>query len=304
MPQVERTLFYSEEAIRDIVAYAGERHITVIPEIEMPGHSLALLSAHPELSCIGGSFAPEDRFGIFDDVLCVGNDGVFALLDDVLEQCARLFPGNVLHFGGDEVKTDRWAVCPRCRERVEKEGLGETEALQNWFTRRIAEMLARRGKKAAGWDEVMRSNAPKDVIVLAWRSADVGQEAARQGHHVVMCPGSRGCYLDHRHLDVPDEPGHLGVSTVRDSYEFEPLLGFDDVSARNVLGLQGNLWTEIMYFGRHVEYMAFPRLSAIAETAWTPIQRKSFTDFALRLTYWGRVLDRYDVARYRGPLEA
>lgn len=304
MPQVERTLFYTEEQIRDIVAYAQERHITVIPEIEMPGHVLALLSAHPELSCVGGQFQPEDRFGIFEDVLCAGNDAVFDLLGDILDGCAALFPGSVLHFGGDEVPTARWENCPRCLERMHKEGLPDATALQGWFTSRVTEMLAARGKRGAAWDEVIKADVPKDVIVMAWRSAEAGLEAARMGHSVIMCPGSHACYLDQKNFDTPDEPGTAGVSTVKDSYEFEPLEGFDEETASRVLGIQGNLWTEIIYFGRQVEYMAFPRLSAIAETAWTPADRKSFIDFAARLGYWTRVMDRYDVGRYRGPLEA
>jgi hexosaminidase len=302
-PQVERTLFYSEESIREIVDYARQRHVTIIPEIEMPGHALALLSAHPELSCAGRAFEPENRFGIFADVLCAGNDAVFEFLGEVLDQCVRLFPGDVVHFGGDEVPIERWAACPRCRGRMAREGLSSAGELQGWFSRKVAAMLADRGRHAAGWDEILEGSPPKDVIVLAWRNAEVGMKAAELGHGVVMCPGSRACYLDHKHLDVPDEPGHLGVSTVRDSYEFEPLQGFADTAARNVLGVQGNLWTEIMYFGRQVEYMAFPRLSAIAETGWTPRERKSFESFSSRLPFWGRVLDRYDVARYRGALE-
>lgn len=304
MPQVERTLFYPEDVIRDIVSYAAQRHVTVMPEVEMPGHVMALLSAHPELSCAGGKYQPEDRFGIFEDILCAGNDAVFDLLGDVLDQCVALFPGDTVHFGGDEVPTSRWEACPRCNDRVRKEGLPDVTSLQGWFTRRVTGMLAARGKRSAGGDEIAGSELPDNVIILAWRSAQAGIDAARKGHEVIMCPGSRACYLDHKNFDAPDEPGQLGVSTVRDSYEFEPLQGFDEEAARKVIGIQGNLWTELMYFGRHVEYMAFPRLSAIAETGWTPVDRKSFSGFSARLTYWGRVLDRYDVGRYRGPLEA
>lgn len=302
LPHVERTLVYSEAAIADILAYAAERHVLVIPEIEMPGHVTALFSAHPEFSCIGGTFEPEDRFGIFSDVLCAGNDGVFEFIGDVFNETARLFPGPFIHFGGDEVPTERWASCPRCLARVTAEGLQDAAALRGWFTRKAVAMLTDRGKRAIGWDEVIESTVPQDVVVMAWRSAERGLEAARAGHDVVMCPSTKACYLDHKHLDSAEEPGHIGVSTVRDSYCFEPLNGFDTETAPRVLGLQGNIWTEIMYFGRHVEYMAFPRLSALAETGWTPADMKSFLGFSERLRYWGQALDRLDVARYRGPL--
>jgi hexosaminidase len=303
LPHVERTLVYSEAAVADIVSYAAERHVLVIPEIEMPGHVTALLSAHPEFSCAGGNFEPEDRFGIFPDVLCAGSDEALGFIGDVFNETARLFPGPIIHFGGDEVPTDRWALCPRCRARMEAEGLPDAAALRGWFTRCAGAMLRERGKRPAGWDEVFEGEVPRDVVVLAWRSAERGLEAARAGHDVVMCPGSRGCYLDHKHLDDPEEPGHLGVSTVRDSYSFEPMTGFDPDSAKRILGIQGNIWTEIMYFGRQVEYMAFPRLSALAETGWTQRKRKDFSSFSDRLYHWGRALDRFDVARYRGALE-
>ncbi|PKL25586.1 MAG: beta-N-acetylhexosaminidase [Spirochaetae bacterium HGW-Spirochaetae-3] len=303
LPHVERTLVYSEAAIADVLAYAAVRHVLVIPEIEMPGHVTALLSAHPEFSCTGGTFEPEDRFGVFSDVLCAGSDETFEFIGDVLSETARLFPGPFVHFGGDEVPIERWASCPRCGARVEAEGLSDAAALRGWFTRKAVAMLAERGKRAVGWDEVVEGAVPADVVVMAWRSAERGVEAARAGHDVVMCPGTKACYLDHKHLDSPDEPGHLGVSTVRDSYAFEPLAGFDAESAKKVLGVQGNLWTEIMYFGRQVEYMAFPRLSALAETGWTPRDGKNFEGFSTRLRHWGLALDRYDVARYRGPLE-
>ncbi|MGD9938892.1 MAG: beta-N-acetylhexosaminidase [Clostridia bacterium] len=303
VPPLERTLYYDEDAIRDILSYAAERHVTVIPEIEMPGHVLALLSSHPEFSCTGSRFEPEDRFGIYADVLCAGNDDVFMFLEEVMDEVVRLFPGLYVHFGGDEVPTERWALCPRCRKRMADEGLPDAAALQGWFTRQAAGILRRRGRRPVGWDEIVQSATPKDAIVMAWRSAERGREAAEAGHDVVMCPGSRACYLDHKHRDVPDEPGHLGVSTVKDSYLFDPLENLSENQKSRILGMQGNLWTEIMYFGRHVEYMAFPRLSALAETAWTPGELRSFDGFSARLRWWGKALDSLDVARYRGPLE-
>ena len=185
IPPLERTLYYDEDAIRDILAYAAERHVTVVPEIEMPGHVLALLSSHPEFSCTGNRFEPEDRFGIYADVLCAGNDEVFLFLEEVMDEVVRLFPGLYVHFGGDEVPTERWALCPRCRTRIEQEGLADAAALQGWFTRRAADIMRRRGRRPVGWDEIVESDTPRDTIVMAWRSAERGRDAAEAGHDVV-----------------------------------------------------------------------------------------------------------------------
>jgi len=305
---------YDREDVRRVVEAAGERGIVVVPEIETPGHVTALLASHPELSCrggteTGGAFEPEDRYGIFEDVLCAGNEGVFDLLAKVFDEVALLFPGPWVHAGGDEVPKARWSTCPKCRTVMKSHnfrdsgGALEPEYLQGWFMDRVASLLAERGKRMAGWDEILEGKPPKDALVLSWRGNAGGIEAARAGHGVVMCPNTRACYLDHKHLDLAEEPGQLGTCTVRDSYEFDPVpAALTEAEAARVLGGQANIWTELMYFGRQVEYMAFPRLAALSEVFWSPKEARNWDDFVRRLEVHGRRLDALDVNRYRGRL--
>ena len=341
---------YSGDDVRRVVAFAAARGITVVPEIEAPGHVVALLASHPELSCAaaiaaaaGGDlprFLPEDRYGVFEDILCAGNEESFALLERVLAGVAELFPGPYVHVGGDEAPKARWLACPRCRARMA--GLGfvtasgdpEPEALQTWFTSRLGGILAKYGKRLVGWDEILGNEAvsggfiagagnapggrascdpapggpgsatlPADAIVQSWRGYSGGLDAAQRGHDVVMSPQTRACYLDHKHLDLPTEPGQLGFCTVRDSYEFEAVPpGLDAAQERHILGGQANLWSELLYFGRQVEYMAFPRLCALSEALWTPRKLRDFDAFAKRLPAHLARLDLLDVNYYRGPL--
>jgi hexosaminidase len=308
-----KTGSYSREDVRRVVAFAAERGIVVVPEIETPGHVLALLASHPELSCrgapAGGAFLPEDRYGIFEDVLCAGEEKVFDLLADIYDEVASLFPGPWVHAGGDEVLKARWSACPRCRARMEKEGLRsgdgslDSEFLQGWFMNRVALMLAERGKRMIGWDEILGPGLRKDAIVMSWRGAEGGIKAAREGYDAVMSPQTNACYLDHKHLDLEEEPGNLGVCTVEDSYLFDPVPpGLSAAEGAHIQGAQANLWTEFMYFGRNVEYMAFPRLCALAEVYWSPKEKRDFDSFAKRLGAHGSRLDLLGVGRYRGPL--
>jgi len=305
---------YSAADVRRLVAFAAERGIVVVPEIETPGHVTALLASHPELSCAGaavggGAFEPEDRYGIFEDVLCAGNEGVFELLGRVFDEVAALFPGPWVHAGGDEVPKARWSTCPRCKALMKRESLRdeggalEPELLQGWFMNRVAELLAARGKRMVGWDEILEGRVRKDAVIMSWRGMDGGIEAAREGYAVVMSPQTKACYLDHKHLDLPEEPGQLGVCSVADSYAFDPVPeGLDAKAAALILGAQANIWTELMYFGRQVEYMAFPRLCALSEVFWSPKASRNPADFAARLEKHGQRLDRLGVQRYRGPL--
>jgi hexosaminidase len=307
---------YSPDDVSRIVSYAAARGIVVVPEIETPGHVVALLASHPELSCRGhaedgGAFLPEDRYGVFEDVLCAGNDKVFDLLGEVYDEVAGLFPGPWVHAGGDEVPKARWRECPTCRTRMEREGLfsarGELdpERLQGWFMNRAAEALAERGKRMLGWDEILDGHVRKDAVILSWRGREGGIRAAREGYDAVMSPQGHACYLDHKNFDSPEEPGNLGFCTTAESYAFDPVpteLSSDE--AEHILGGQANIWTEFMYFGRNVEYMAFPRLCALSEVFWSPKEKRDFEGFERRMKAHGARLDLLGVNRYRGPYKA
>lgn len=299
--------FYTHAEIRDVVSFAAARHVMVVPEIETPGHASALLAAYPSLGCSGGPYQVESRWGIFDDVLCAGNDGVLRLLDDVFETVASLFPSPYIHMGGDECPRTRWESCPRCRRRMRDEGLATADGLQSWMAVRTAALIAKRGRRAIGWDEVLDGTEelglPKDVVVMSWRGVEGGLRASAAGHQVIMCPQTAGCYLDFKNFDSPEEPGARAVATTRDSYSFDPAPpGMGAAKAALVLGGQANLWTEKVLFSKAAEYMLFPRLAAIAEALWTPRERKDFGGFAIRLETLERALDRLGFCFYKGPL--
>jgi hexosaminidase len=289
--------FYTKREVREVVAYAAERCIEVVPEIEMPGHAVAALAAHPELSCTGGPFEVETQWGIFDDVYCAGNEATFEFLERVLDEVIELFPSRFVHIGGDECPKTRWKACARCQARKEREGLGDEHELQSWFVRRIGRHLARRGKTLIGWDEILEGGLAPGAVVMSWRGTEGGIAAARQGHDVVMSP-IQACYFDYRQTERPGEPGAtyaepLALPTV---YAYEPIPSeLREAEARRILGVQGNLWTEWMPTPERVEYMAFPRLCALSEVAWSSPAR-DFQDFERRLAQHRRVLDRWEVA--------
>ena len=299
--------FYSEEEIRGIVAYAAERHIEVVPEVDLPGHTSAVLAAYPGLGCAGGPYRVEDRFGICEDVLCAGNDGIFDLAEAVFDALAGLFPSKFVHIGGDEVVFKHWQECPKCQRRIAELGLDSAPQLQSWITSRLAGMLRERGRAAIGWDEIL-DNAekfplPEDAVVMSWRSSDGGKAAAAMGRRVVMTPLTGGCYLDYRHLDCPDEIGvWWGSSTVAQGLALDPAAGMGEGEAALVLGGQGNLWTEALYAGKLAEYMVFPRICAIAEALWTAGADRDVAEFGRRLAVHRLRLDALGLQQYRGPL--
>jgi len=302
--------FYSEDDIREIVAHAAERHIEVVPEVDLPGHASAILAAYPELGCTGGPYRVEERFGVFEDVLCAGNDRFLDLAEAIFDVLDRLFPSRYVHIGGDEVPTTRWEACPKCQRRVAELGLDGTWQLQSWITTQLAGMLARRGKIAVGWDEVLENTErfplPENVAVMSWRGSKGGKEAATRGRPVVMSPTTEGCYLDYRHTDDPEEIGRLGVGTVRQGLNLRPVTpDMPPEAAALVLGGQGNLWTEAVPAGRLAEHMIFPRICAIAEALWTadPAADRDIADFAARLKVHRGRLDRLGLNHYRGRLE-
>ncbi|MEE8143695.1 MAG: beta-N-acetylhexosaminidase [Planctomycetota bacterium] len=290
--------FYTQSDIREVMHYAEQRFVTVVPEIEMPGHSLAALAAYPELSCSGGPFQVATTWGIFDDVYCAGTHATFQFLEDVLNEVMGLFPGRFIHIGGDECPKKRWRSCRRCQARLQQEGLQNENQLQGWFTRRISRFLSQHGRQAIGWDEVLEGNPDPSCAVMSWRGKKGGRDAARRGHEVVICPTSH-CYFDYRQSDEPGEPGAHGTTPLETVYQFEPTPRSLNVSERQkVLGAQGNVWTEQMPSEEQVEFMAFPRLCALAEALWTDPEKRDWSEFEERLSTHLKRLDQLGV-RYR-----
>ncbi len=277
--------FYTQDEIRDIVAYAAERYINIVPEIEMPGHSLAALAAYPELSCTGGPFEVATKWGIYDDVYCAGNDKTFEFLKNVLDEVLALFPSETIHVGGDECPKTRWNVCPKCQQRKKQEGLADEEELQSYFMKRIARYLESKGRRLIGWDEILQGGLAPGATVMSWRGMSGGIKAAQSGHDVVMTPTTY-CYFDYRQSDKADEPGseHGPVLTLKTVYEFEPTPPeLSPQDAKHVLGAQGNVWTEHMEDPQRVEYMTVPRMCALAEVTWSPRENRNWDDFLVRL---------------------
>jgi hexosaminidase len=287
--------FYTQEDIREIVAYAASRYITIVPEIEMPGHAKAALTGYPGLSCTGGPFTvPPGGYWPITDVFCPGNDGTFTFLENVLAEVVALFPGPFVHIGGDEVDKAEWTRCPKCLARMKTEGLKDEQELQSYFTRRIEEVLNAKGKRLIGWDEILEGGIAPRATVMSWRGIEGGIAAARSGHDVVMSPTSH-CYIDYYQgrpaVEPPGIGGYLPLSKV---YSFEPVPDvLTEAEAGHVLGGQVNLWTEYVPNGRHAEYMALPRLAALAEAVWSPKERRDWADFAARI---GALLPRYEKA--------
>lgn len=274
---------YSEEEIKDVINYATKLHITIIPEIETPGHAMALLHAHPEFGCVGGEYEIPTTGGIFKDVLCVGNDEVIEYFKKVFADVARIFPGKYIHIGGDECPHERYETCPKCQKRMEENNLKSAAELQSWMTVQIAKIVTSLGKIPVGWDEVLDNTQtlglPKEVIVMSWRGSQGGIEAAKRGHKVIMSPSIEGVYYDYRYdKSNDDEHGqYWGESTIKMSYDFEPIKKEMGDDAHLVLGGQGNLWTERVDFGRDTEALYFPRLVALAESLWT--EKKNWEAF-------------------------
>lgn len=275
--------FYTQEEIREIVAYARRRFITVVPEIEMPGHCQAALAAHPELSCSGGPFKVATEWGVMNDVFCAGSDETFTFLENVLTEVIDLFPGEFIHIGGDEVPKIRWQNCVRCQARIKAEGLKDENELQSYFIKRIETFLNSRGKRLIGWDEILEGGLAPRATVMSWRGTLGGITAARAGHDVIMSPTSH-CYFDYYQGQV-DEPRAIGgFLPLEKVYFFEPVPPeLKPEEAIHILGAQGNLWTEYIKTPQHAEYMLFPRLLALAEVVWSP-KTKNWPDFQSRLT--------------------
>jgi hexosaminidase len=276
--------FYTQDEIRDIVKYAEERFITVIPEIEMPGHALGALAAYPELSCTGGPFDVETIFGVHKDVFCAGNEKTFELLENVLTEVIELFPSKYIHIGGDECPKERWEKCSKCQSRIRKEGLKNEHELQSYFIKRIEDFLLTKDRLIIGWDEILEGGLAPNATVMSWRGIEGGIEAAKQGNDVIMTPTSH-CYFDYYQGNPENEPvaigGYLPLSKV---YSYEPIP--EELSAEqaeHILGTQANMWSEYLPEFKDVEYMLLPRLAALSEVAWSKKENKNIDNFLKRL---------------------
>jgi hexosaminidase len=275
--------FSTREEVASIVAFARDRGITVVPEIEMPGHSTAALAAYPELGCTGGPYAVETKGGVFHGVYCAGREETFAFLESVLDEVFEMFPGTYIHIGGDEAPKDSWKKCPRCQERMKAEGLKDEHELQSWFIRRIERHVNKRGRTLIGWSEIREGGLARNAVVMDWIGG--GLEAAAEGHDVIMSP-TGFCYLDYKQTGVSEgEPGFTGsYLPLEKVYAFEPIpQGLDRRMQRHVLGGQGNLWTELVPSLQRAEYMTFPRLCALAEALWSPREARHNDGFVRRL---------------------
>ncbi len=293
--------FYTQEQVRDFVAYAQARHVTLVPEIEMPGHFLAALTVYPALSCTGGPFELRTRWGVEPDVLCPGNDQSVAFVEDVLGELIELFPGRFVHIGGDEAPRDRWKTCPKCQARINAEGLKNEAQLQTWFNSRVEDFLVRHGRRLIGWDEILEGGLTSGAAVMSWRGIEGGIAAAEAGHDVVMSPTSH-CYFDYAQAQGPGEPESIGgFIPLQKVYAFEPIPPtLPDAKGRHIIGGQGNIWTEYIWTPQDVEYFAFPRATALAEAVWSPASGRQFEDFLRRLGDHLKRLDELGV-NYRRP---
>ena len=288
--------FYTKAELREVVAYARARGVTIVPEIEMPGHASSVVAAYPRLACADGPFEVETRWGVFEDVYCAGNDETIGFLEDVLDEVLEIFPSEFIHVGGDECPKTRWKACPKCQARIQNEGLKDEDELQSWVIRHFDEFLAARGRRLIGWDEILEGGLAPRAAVMSWRSEAGGIEAAELGHDVVMAPNQSTYFDSYQSADSAAEPLAIGgCLTLRDAYCYEPLPAALDAHAARVLGAQGQLWTEYMPDTVHLEYMAFPRACALAERLWSARESRDFADFEARLRGHLRLLDRLDV---------
>jgi hexosaminidase len=298
--------YYTQDQIREVVAYAKERFVTVIPEIEMPGHAVAALSAYPELSCTGelperypnvaanakrltdiSGAAP--IWGVFDDVFCT-KEATFTFMQNVLTEVVDLFPSTLIHIGGDECPKTRWKTCPTCQKNIKDNGLKDEHELQSWFIKRIEVFLAKKGRKLIGWDEILEGGLAPGATVMSWRGVEGGIQAAKAGHDVVMTPTSH-CYLDYYQSGAATEPLAIGgLLPLEKVYQYEPIpTSLTAEQAKHILGVQGNVWSEYMPNTNAALYMALPRMQAIAEVGWTQPDLKNLVHFAERLNHHTKI---------------
>jgi len=289
--------FYTQEDVREIVAYAQSRFITLIPEIEMPGHTLAALAAYPQYSCTGGPYTvPPGSYWPISDVYCAGNDSTFLFLQDILDEVIALFPGKYIHIGGDEVEKSNWRTCPKCQQRMTNENLRAVEELQSYFIHRMEAYLNGKGRTLIGWDEILEGGLAPNATVMSWRGFEGGIKAARSGHDVIMTPIGH-CYFNLYQGDPEQEPlAYTGFIPLKKVYEFEPVPdSLNQEEARHVLGGQANLWSEYIPDPSTARYLIYPRLAALSEALWTDEKLRSWSEFDRRLPAYFKFMNHLGV---------
>ena len=295
--------YYTQDEAREIVKYAADRYITVIPEIDMPGHMQAALACYPELGCTGGPYDVRRRWGISDEVLCLGNEQTYDFCENVLDELMQIFPSKIVHIGGDEAPHRRWEQCPKCKAKMAELGI-DVKKLQGYFTNRIEKFVNSKGRRILGWDEILDGDINQSAMVMSWRGLEPGIKAAHKGHDVIMSPVDYAYFDYYQVKDTQREPLSIGgFLPVEKVYSYDPLP--NDVAPevqKHILGVQANLWTEYIDNENFAEYMVLPRMSALAEVQWSNA-KKDFEAFKNRLTRLTEMYDLYHLtyAKYLWP---
>lgn len=296
--------FYTQEEMKEIVEYAAERGITVIPEVDLPGHMVAALAAYPELGCTGGPYEVWTRWGVAKDILCAGNDEIFTFLENVFKEVTEIFPSEYIHIGGDECfggdaepgRPDPWDVCPKCAARMKqlriKKGPEAKHYLQNYVTARVQEMLGKMGRKVIGWDEILQGNLAPGATIMSWRGTQGGIEAAAKGFDAIMTPHTYMYFDYYQSWEQDKEPfGIGGYQPLEHVYSYEPLDGITPGAESHIIGVQANLWTEYIATPEHLEYMLLPRMCALSEVQWCAADAKDYDRFTTSLEHTFEILD-------------
>ncbi len=293
--------FYTQDELRDLIQYAAERHINIIPEIDLPGHMQAALACYPQLGCTGGPYEVWRRWGVSEDVLCAGNEEAMLFVEDVLNEVMDVFPSPYIHIGGDECPKVRWEKCPKCQAKIKElcikkdDRFSAEDYLQSYVMNRMAKVVEARGRRVIGWDEILEGNVSETAIIMSWRGTEGGIEAARKGHDVIMAPSSHLYFDYYQSEDIASEPmcigGYLPVERV---YEFQPLPEeLTPEQQKHIIGVQANIWTEYIAHFWHVQYMALPRMEALTEIQWNNPQERDFDAFVDRCRHMVQLYDLY-----------
>ena len=293
--------FYTQDELRDLIQYAAERHINIIPEIDLPGHMLAALACYPELGCTGGPYEVWKHWGVSEDVLCAGNEDAMRFLEDILTEVMDVFPSEIIHIGGDECPKVRWQQCPKCQRKIKELGIKADEKssaedyLQSYVMDRMAAFIEARGRRVLGWDELLEGKVSESTMIMSWRGTEGGIAAAKQGHDVVMVPTSYLYFDYYQSDDIANEPVAIGgYVPVERVYSFEPMP--EELTAeeqKHIIGVQANIWTEYIATFRHVQYMALPRMAALAELQWCNPEQREYQDFLNRCNHIRELYDHY-----------